>query len=268
LDKGHYVYRYIYNNEIIYIGRTIDIHRRISEHKNEEKFQEFCIENDIEYKDLLVEYISLSNSTEESIVEKMLINHYKPLLNSSDNHKSISEYIHFSIDNKWEKYEYHPFTKQKVPLIITSITSENKFERMICDWNNINELVKILNNIDLDDNRDEIMVSSINCLLLYLRYKSSVTCKSFAKYSIKKKNGNVKLDRKICEMVKFTPLFKLSMNQIRDNILRYTGYSNSFSGEKTYESLFLNNQLEKLFPEMKCEINVGEDKFFELIKEL
>lgn len=37
---GHYVYKYVYNNEIIYIGKNdTDLESRIYQHKLEDKFK-------------------------------------------------------------------------------------------------------------------------------------------------------------------------------------------------------------------------------------
>lgn len=71
---GHYVYKYVKDGEIIYIGKSdTDLHSRIKAHLYEEKFQP--------YLDADVYYCVLANATMSDVVESALINEYKPKLN-------------------------------------------------------------------------------------------------------------------------------------------------------------------------------------------
>lgn len=85
---GYFVYKYVYNEEIIYVGKTdSSLIGRIKNHANEEKFQK--------YKNAEIYYIELSNSAETKAVEALLINKYKPRLNIVDKYDSISPFLKF-----------------------------------------------------------------------------------------------------------------------------------------------------------------------------
>lgn len=77
----YYVYKYVVDNEIIYIGLTNDISRRIAEHASgeglEEKFLPYLSECEIYYHEC-------GNDVEMRSLEKLLINMYKPKLNIID----------------------------------------------------------------------------------------------------------------------------------------------------------------------------------------
>ena len=71
---GHYVYKYVYDGEIVYIGKNdTDLETRINQHKLEEKFRPY-LKSDIYY-------IELANSIMSDVVESELIRRYKPKLN-------------------------------------------------------------------------------------------------------------------------------------------------------------------------------------------
>lgn len=71
---GHYVYKYVYNGEIIYIGKNDTIlENRINQHKLEDKFKPFLKAD--------IYYIELANSIMSDVVESELIRRYKPKLN-------------------------------------------------------------------------------------------------------------------------------------------------------------------------------------------
>ena len=71
---GHYVYKYVYDEEIVYIGKNdTDLETRINQHKLEEKFRPY-LKSDIYY-------IELANSIMSDVVESELIRRYKPKLN-------------------------------------------------------------------------------------------------------------------------------------------------------------------------------------------
>ena len=231
MDRGHYVYRYIYKDEIIYIGRTIDMDRRVSEHKREPHFKEFCKKNKIKYNNLLIEYITLQNSTEESVVEKILINKYKPELNTTDNHDSISSFIDFSINTKWLKY-YGSTTKTKQ---IKKITKRNglynkntKYTSLLNDWYMFFSCREWLLSYQ-NPYRDTVVIKNIPEIhgsyylsYLYFEYgENNFIGVSFIKNTTIKNNGKkyTELNRPLCEIIKFAPLFVLAMNQIREKII-------------------------------------------------
>lgn len=91
---GHYVYKYVLDNEIVYIGKNdTDLHSRIYQHTLEEKFQPV--------KNAQIYFIELENSVESRIMEELLINKYKPALNVVSKQSGIS--ISFE-EPSWKKY--------------------------------------------------------------------------------------------------------------------------------------------------------------------
>ncbi len=95
--KQHGLYKYVCNNQIIYIGKSnANIRSRIDNHKREPKFQPYL-------KNAKIYVCDLPNSTETDILEKVLINHYKPILNGTDNKPGISNCISF-IEPDWKLY--------------------------------------------------------------------------------------------------------------------------------------------------------------------
>ena len=95
---GHYVYKYVKNNEIVYVGKNdTDLHSRIYQHTLENKFKPFL--------NCDIYYMELSNSTETRIMESLLINKYKPILNVSEKREGLS-LIDFK-ELEWKKY-YKP----------------------------------------------------------------------------------------------------------------------------------------------------------------
>lgn len=112
--KEHGVYKFVEKDtkNIVYIGKTnssfkqrIDAHIRAT--GGDEKFKEYVHKCDV--------YIAeLPNSTETDLLERALINKYKPILNGTDNHKGMSDLIKIS-EPKWEKYitKIKPIKKKK-----------------------------------------------------------------------------------------------------------------------------------------------------------
>ncbi len=102
--RQHGVYKYVIKDteEIIYIGKTdTNFKRRIDQHNKglgpDAKF--------IDYKDKCDIYIAfLPNSTESYLLERALINQYKPVLNGADNQSGFSSYIHIT-EPVWVKYK-------------------------------------------------------------------------------------------------------------------------------------------------------------------
>lgn len=95
--KQHGLYKYVYNGEIIYIGKSnSNIDNRIKAHKSERKFRPYLQKAEIYVCDL-------PNSTETDILEKILINHYKPKLNGTDNFPGLSDSISFN-EPSWRPF--------------------------------------------------------------------------------------------------------------------------------------------------------------------
>ena len=69
---NYFIYKYVNNNEIVYIGQTINLAERISEHAREPNFQNFNGD---------IFYFKCGNKTEMQAYEYFLINKYQPIYN-------------------------------------------------------------------------------------------------------------------------------------------------------------------------------------------
>ena len=88
-----YIYKYVENNEIIYIGQTVSIHRRIDEHRSSsDKLYNFQGE---------IYYFECNNKIEMDSYEYFLINKYHPKYNVLYNNDNLSLNIEEPI---WIKY--------------------------------------------------------------------------------------------------------------------------------------------------------------------
>lgn len=96
---GHYVYKYVYNDEIIYIGKNdTDLYSRLKQHGKcgdnipEEGWDEINNSN--------IFYCELPNSTMSDVVESELIRRYKPKWNKA----KMSEWSGLDfVEPKWKK---------------------------------------------------------------------------------------------------------------------------------------------------------------------
>lgn len=71
---AHYVYKYVYNNEIVYIGKNDTVlDNRIKQHTYEAKFQPYLSSD--------IYFIKLPNSIMADVLESELIRRYNPILN-------------------------------------------------------------------------------------------------------------------------------------------------------------------------------------------
>lgn len=101
------IYKYVdkETGEIIYIGKSKDsITARINAHKTEEKFREYVSRCNIYY-------VELPNAVEIDLLERALINKYKPILNDTDNLEGFSSLIQVN-EPDWKEYGVKPL-KQK-----------------------------------------------------------------------------------------------------------------------------------------------------------
>lgn len=88
----YYVYRYIHNDEIIYIGKTNDLNRRDKEHKSDKWYHD----------KLKYEYIQVDNEFITQLYEVYLINRDNPKENiASKNNYDVSD-IKFNIEETWK----------------------------------------------------------------------------------------------------------------------------------------------------------------------
>lgn len=113
-----YVYRYVYNHQIIYVGKTKrDLCVRISEHKVERKF--------LPYLTADIEYIVCKTHVEMDIYEKYYINVYSPILNVTD---MCGASFDFKLpEQTWLPYQEHQwFSEQqsRIPNMVSKIDPE------------------------------------------------------------------------------------------------------------------------------------------------
>ena len=133
---SHYVYKYVKNNEIIYIGKSdANLHARIKQHSKEEKFKSFL--------DSEIYYCTLANATMSDVVESELIRKYNPKLNVAKKNEWTG--LNFE-EPKWIKYEPSIKTRQfinNVTIEKTPTTKKIKHRKLnICISEELNELVK------------------------------------------------------------------------------------------------------------------------------
>lgn len=90
----YFIYKYVQNNNIIYIGKTNNLKRRFYEHSQESKFK--ILNN---YK---IYYFECNNEIEMNSFEYFLIIKYHPPLN--DTFKNINILNVFINDNNWQEF--------------------------------------------------------------------------------------------------------------------------------------------------------------------
>lgn len=121
---GNYIYKYVLNDEIIYIGKTKNLDSRIYQHSMEEKFKPHL-------KESVIFYFECANSVEMDLIERALINQYKPELNVKDNKEGFSALL--SIEElKWEKYEEKPI-KFKLPKVSKKVETKEEKQRWLVE---------------------------------------------------------------------------------------------------------------------------------------
>lgn len=73
MAKNYYVYKYLCDSEVIYVGMTKDLKSRVDSHTKEDKFQL--------YSNPSIQYTVLLSKRSAELAESMLIAKYKPVLN-------------------------------------------------------------------------------------------------------------------------------------------------------------------------------------------
>lgn len=123
---GYYIYKYVQNNKIIYIGQTTDLERRIKEH-TKDKLKDFKGQ---------IYYFECPNKTSMDSWEYMLINKYHPQYNSALN--NLKEKINIK-EPEWvlfliKSYEEKPEYKSNI-IDITSFIKKEKKQKDIIQFN-------------------------------------------------------------------------------------------------------------------------------------
>lgn len=97
---GHYVYKYVLNDEIIYIGKCDSVlESRLNQHGKTGDNIDKKYWKDIKASDIY--YCTLANATMSDVVESELINRYKPKCNTA----KISDWDGLKLpEPNWERY--------------------------------------------------------------------------------------------------------------------------------------------------------------------
>lgn len=99
-ESMFYVYRFLNKNfEVIYVGRTVNIKKRMSQHFTKGHLPSEC------YKQVArIDYLELETKADMNIVELYFIGKYRPEFNVRDNHSDTS--LELNEDKyAWVKYE-------------------------------------------------------------------------------------------------------------------------------------------------------------------
>lgn len=207
---GHYVYKYVYNGEIVYIGKNdTDLKTRIKQHEREEKFQPY-LKSDIYY-------IEVANKIMSDVVESELIRRYKPKLNVA----KMSDWsgLEFT-EPEWEKF----ISKNKNQTI--------KEERYVCEKfivpdGDIHELRYIY------ENKDKAIIDGKN-VYLYME-KENLTKGYIIRIYIKDNETGKRTEMGRTIM---SSLFKLVMHKSCSDIYCYKTSINKFKNfVRDFESI-------------------------------
>ena len=105
IDMGHFIYKYVFDKEVIYIGKNnTNLIDRIKQHKNSSD----KLSN---YLDAEIFYFKLDSSLECDIVETILINKYRPKLNIAKKLQKLE--IEYADEERWIKFNEEDFITPK-----------------------------------------------------------------------------------------------------------------------------------------------------------
>ena len=131
----YYVYKWVVNNNIVYIGQTTRPEVRFLQEKRQDKFAP--------YLDADIFMTKLANKCEMDALEKLLINKYKPILNVKDKYEESSglsineDSLVWESYNKIEKEEADKCelmrVKQKVKDIEEEISNASEYDKNIIE---------------------------------------------------------------------------------------------------------------------------------------
>ena len=134
IPKGFYVYKWVHNDNVIYVGQSRDIKKRIAAERSDERFKI--------YKNPSIYIVKCRNSNEMSILEKILIDQYQPILNSLDKY---SDKIDLPINTEaleWVDYEnfdeYTEYLNNSDNQVNKIMELKNRIKELECE----NELLR------------------------------------------------------------------------------------------------------------------------------
>ena len=124
--EEYFVYKYVADNKIVYIGKADhSLERRIAEHSREDRFKE--------YPSAEIYCMPLQNPGETSCMEFLLINRYKPVLNTKDKYpESLS--IDFT-EPDW--IPYSQYLTRVHPAILKREKHPGMIEQEIFFWKEV-----------------------------------------------------------------------------------------------------------------------------------
>lgn len=126
--KEHIVYRYCLKEtkEVIYVGKTdVSLKSRVDAHEKESKF--------LPYRGKwYIEYIVLANFVETDVVEKFLINKWKPVLNEKDCVAKVTDYLAIQLP-RWQPYEnYQHANKARFSILYAeAVAKEDLIQKLM-----------------------------------------------------------------------------------------------------------------------------------------
>lgn len=156
----YYIYKYVRNNEIIYIGQTINLNRRHKEHLLEPTFHE---------TDLLY-YFVVTNKYLLDLYETALINKYHPILNKQSNYLQLAVTIQ---EPNWKIYKDKEIEKQIIPKVQKTFVPKEYSNIFI---NNINNYE--VNNIN---NIPNLSITAWRLLIIGLIKQDIITINDYSK---------------------------------------------------------------------------------------
>ena len=181
------LYKYEYNGEIIYIGKSdSSIEKRISAHEHENKFQPYLSKAKIYYS-------ICKNAAETTILETYLINKHKPILNIS---MKYNDKLNIEIpEPDWQKYTSEIIAKlslRKETIVKrTKIWFDNRYKKIKDLQDRIDNLLRIKNLIEPYNGQYDIVVSLPNTT------ENEVYKTVHGIYNVRYKNGGCYL----CQLV-------------------------------------------------------------------
>lgn len=134
------IYKYVKNGEVVYVGKSDNnVPGRVRGHSKEEKFRPFI--------DSSIFVAQCKNPAHMNILEKLLINYYKPILNVADKYGDDLDIVIPTI--KWTPYEefLDMYAMEK---------SIKKMKRVATKRSWLNDVVAQSSDVDIKKMRDAI----------------------------------------------------------------------------------------------------------------
>ena len=150
----YYVYRFLDKaNQIVYIGKTGHLKKRMTEHFSKQGHL-----TEEQYKQIeKIEYVELAFQLDMDILEKYLINLWKPPFNTVDKDSDITLFSFNNAPLKWKDFDKKTVIKPKQSVVfLKEKTQKTKTNHYLAEELKIsNELVKILlqSNLTLNEHK-------------------------------------------------------------------------------------------------------------------